>query len=79
VLGIALGGASIAVLIAIPPSGTSVVVVCYLLFGYPIYALLETIQKGIILSHGGVDHLLLHVRRPEYLKKLVALNHPVVI
>ncbi len=75
VLGVLLGGACVAaVLFFAPPSEVSTGIIVYILFGYPAYALLATLRKGVVFAGTGSKSFRIKIRNREYLHELAALN-----
>jgi len=74
-VGLILGGAcTVATLLARRPPELSILTFCYILFGYPAYAIATTIHKGIVFGRASSSIMCVHVRHAEYLKLLAALN-----
>lgn len=75
VVGLVLGGVcALAALFLDPPTEASLVTFCYILFGYPAYVVVATIQKGIVFGRASSTIMCVHIKHPQYLTKLAALN-----
>ena len=65
---------SVAVFILLPPNDINLSILVYVLFGYPAYAAISVLRKGVILKSGGTDHLTVAIRKPEYYQEWVNAN-----
>jgi hypothetical protein len=65
---------ALATLLLVPPSRFSFGTLCYVLFGYPAYAVLTTMKKGVIFGTADRDRLQIYVRHLKYRTKLAELN-----
>ena len=69
------GGASAATALAIaPPTEASLVMFCYILFGYPAFPIATTMHKALLLGKANREVMCIRVKRPEYLKALASVN-----
>ena len=70
-IGIIVGGICvILVILWLPPTALSAVSLCYVLFGYPAYAIATMIRRGVVFGRGASHILCVHVRQSEYFAKL---------
>ncbi|MGA2742785.1 MAG: hypothetical protein ABSG65_35770 [Bryobacteraceae bacterium] len=75
IIGLVLGGACIVgVFLIAPPAEYTYATLCYILFGYPAYAVATTIQKGIVFGRATATAMTVHVKLPAYFWMLEELN-----
>jgi hypothetical protein len=65
---------SVAAFILLRPHDMNLSILVYILFGYPAYAAVSVLRKGVILKSGGTDHLTVAIRKPEYYQEWVNAN-----
>lgn len=58
----------------LPPNNVNMSLFCYILFGYPAYAAIIPLRKGVLLKSGGKDHLTVAIRNAEYYDAWVRAN-----
>ncbi len=52
--------------ILLPPDTLNASLFCYILFGYPAYAAIIPLRKGVMLKSGGKNHLTVVIRNAQY-------------
>ena len=80
-IGLVLGGVCVVVAFWLMPptdaSSSPMVTLVYILFGYPAYAVADTIQKGVVFGRASSTTMCIHVRHREYFARLAALNNTI--
>jgi hypothetical protein len=75
VIGVLTGGAcALAVLFVAPPDVVSFGAFSYILFGYPAYAILNTVGKGIVLGLATSADMTVRVKHAKYFMALLDAN-----
>ncbi len=76
-IGLVLGAiCSLFVFLLSPPPEPDFGVILYIFFGFPLYVLATTIQKGVVLGWGDAKALSMRIKNSEYFDRLIALNSP---
>ncbi len=57
-----------------PPPDASIAIFGYILYGYPVYAIATTVEKGIVLGSQNSETMSVRVKHAEYFRRLAALN-----
>ncbi len=75
IVGFVVAGACVAgAFLLMPPSQFSYAIFCYILFGYPAYAVANTIRKGIVFGRANSSTMWVYVKRGQYYVEFAALN-----
>jgi hypothetical protein len=61
-------------LVLLPPNNVSLMLFGYILFGYPAYAAISPLRKGVLLKSGGKNHLTVAIRNSKYYDAWISAN-----